>query len=301
MANFTQIGLDLQGVLKRTYQNLLYQSSFYKFLNTSYIGELRQTGTPVIEVIKQNATTLNTRAGVEMANDGAVSPALATYKQVLVDLTELRMDYSFRIPVTVTGSNIAGALQGQIDLNDSEVAKKIDTYGFDKLADTITGSRASSKTALDTGTTFEWGATTQQDYIDNINDCKAILFNLNVLSDYRLGLKATEHAKLVANLTTILKFETRAGVEGVDYGEVGDAYGVMIFPINDNVLTNSELGYFASPIGVVGDTFFSAMAEYDGNYPGFPGYYVFEGNILFGAEVVRPEAIIKLVAPAVSE
>lgn len=31
MANFTQIGLDLQGVLKRTYQNLLYQSAFTNF------------------------------------------------------------------------------------------------------------------------------------------------------------------------------------------------------------------------------------------------------------------------------
>lgn len=294
MANFTQIGLDLQGVLKRTYQNLLYQSAFYKFLNTSYIGEVRQTGTPVIEIIKQNATTLNTRQTPEMAN--ATSPELATYKQVLVDLTELRMDYSFRIPVTITGSNIAGALQGQIDLNDSEVAKKIDIYGFDKMADAITGDRTSGKTALDTGSTFVWNASTQQDYIDAINDCKAILFNLNVLNDYRLGLKATEHAKLVANLTTILKFETKAGVEGVDYGEVGDAYGVMIFPINDNVLTNSEIGYFASPVGVVGDTFFSAMAEYDGNYPGFPGYYVLEGNILFGCSVVRPECIIKIVA-----
>jgi hypothetical protein len=294
MANFTQIGLDLQGVLKRTYQNLLYQSAFYKFLNTSYIGEVRQTGTPVIEIIKQNATTLNTRQTPEMAT--ATSPELATYKQVLVDLTELRMDYSFRIPVTITGSNIAGALQGQIDLNDSEVAKKIDVYGFGKMATAITGDRTSGKTAKDTGTTYEWSASTQQDYIDAINDCKAILFNLNVLNDYRLGLKATEHAKLVANLTTILKFETRAGVEGVDYGEVSSAYGVMIFPINDNVLTNSEIGYFASPIGVVGDTFFSAMAEYDGNYPGFPGYYVLEGNILFGASVVRPEAIVKLVA-----
>jgi hypothetical protein len=294
MANFTQIGLDLQGVLKRTYQNLLYQSSFYKFLNTSYIGEVRQTGTPVIEIIKQNETTLNTRQTPEMAN--GTTPSLATYTQVLVDLTELAMDYSFRIPVTITGSNIAGALQGQIDLNDSEVAKKIDIYGFDKMADAITGDRTSGKTAKDTGTTYEWSASTQQDYIDAINDCKAILFNLNVLNDYRLGLKATEHAKLVANLTTILKFETRAGVEGVDYGEVSSAYGVMIFPINDNVLTNSEIGYFASPVGVVGDTFFSAMAEYDGNYPSFPGYYVLEGNILFGASVVRPEAIVKLVA-----
>ena len=48
----------------------------------------------------------------------------------------------------------------------------------------------------------------------------------------------------------------------------------------------------------VGDTFFSSMVEYNGNYPGFPGYYVVEGNVLFGAEVVRPEAIVKLTAAA---
>ena len=75
-------------------------------------------------------------------------------------------------------------------------------------------------------------------------------------------------------------------------------YGIDIFAINSTVLTNSEKGYFASPVGTVGDTFFSAMVEYNGNYPGFPGYYVVEGNVLFGAEVVRPEAIIKLVAGA---
>ena len=40
------------------------------------------------------------------------------------------------------------------------------------------------------------------------------------------------------------------------------------------------------------------MVAYNGNYPGFPGYYVVEGNVLFGAKVVRPEAIIKLVASA---
>jgi hypothetical protein len=40
------------------------------------------------------------------------------------------------------------------------------------------------------------------------------------------------------------------------------------------------------------------MVEYQGNYPGFPGYYVIEGNILFGAKVVMPSAVIKLVASA---
>lgn len=294
MANFTQIGLDLQSVLKRTYANLLYQSSFYKFLNESYIGEVRRTGSPIIEIIKQQPSTVNVRETPEMAS--AVTPALVTYGQTIVNLTELPMDYSFRVPVTVTGSNIANALQGQIDVNDSEVAIKIDTYGFDKLADTITGDRTGGNTAETTGTTKQWAPATQDAYISLINELKATLFNLKVYDSYRLGLEAIEYGKLVSALTSVLKFETMAGVEGVDRGEVGRAYGVDIFPINSSVLTNSEKGYFGSPVACVGDAFFTDMVEYDGNYPGFPGYYVIEGNILFGAQVVRPEAIIKLTA-----
>ena len=294
MANFTQIGLDLQSVMKRTYANLLYRSSFYNFLNEAYIGDVRQTGTPIIEVMKQNATTINQRAAAEMAT--AQTPALVGYNSVKVDLTQLPMDYSFRIPVLVTGSNITNAIDEAIRLNDSQIAVKIDTFGYDKLNDTITGSRTSGATALTTGTVVAWAPATKEAYIDKLNELKATLFNLNVYDAYRLGLEAIEYGKLVSALTTILKFETLAGVEGVDRGEVANAYGIDIFPINTNVLTNSEKGYFASPVGVVGDTFFSSMVEYNGNYPGFPGYYVVEGNVLFGAEVVRPEAIIKLVA-----
>ena len=294
MANFTQIGLDLQSVMKRTYANLLYRSSFYNFLNEAYIGEVRTTGTPIIEVMKQNATTINQRAAAEMAT--AQTPALVGYNSVKVDLTQLPMDYSFRIPVLVTGSNIVNAIDEAVRLNDSQIAVKIDTFGFDKLADTITGSRTSGATAFTTGTVVAWAPATKEAYIDKLNELKATLFNLNVYDAYRLGLEAVEYGKLVSALTSVLKFETLAGVEGVDRGEIAKAYGIDIFPINTNVLTNSEKGYFASPVGVVGDTFFSSMVEYNGNYPGFPGYYVVEGNVLFGAEVVRPEAIIKLVA-----
>lgn len=294
MANFTQIGLDLQSVMKRTYANLLYRSSFYNFLNEAYIGEVRTTGTPIIEVMKQNTTTINQRAAAEMAT--AQTPALVGYNSVKVDLTQLPMDYSFRIPVLVTGSNIVNAIDEAVRLNDSQIAVKIDTFGFDKLADTITGSRTSGATAFTTGTVVAWAPATKEAYIDKLNELKATLFNLNVYDAYRLGLEAVEYGKLVSALTSVLKFETLAGVEGVDRGEIAKAYGIDIFPINTNVLTNSEKGYFASPVGVVGDTFFSSMVEYNGNYPGFPGYYVVEGNVLFGAEVVRPEAIIKLVA-----
>lgn len=285
MANFTQINLDLQSVMKRTYANLLYRSTFYNFLNEYYIGEVRQTGTPIIEIIKQKATTVNTRAKAEMADDGAVSPKLATYDNTMVDLTELAMDYSFRIPVLVVGSNIAGAIDEQIRINDATIANKIDVYGYDKLADSVTNTK-------------QWAPSTQDDYISLLNELKATLFNVDVYDTYRLGLEAIEYGNLVSALTSILKFETLAGVEGVDRGEIANAYGIDIFAINSNVLTNNEVGYFGSPVAVVGDTFFSDMVAYNGNYPGFPGYYVVEGNVLFGAEVVRPEAMIKLTKTA---
>lgn len=283
MPNFNQIGLDLQSVMKRTYANLLYNSSFYNFLNEDYIGDIRQTGAPRIEVLKQQATTLNTRDYVEMTS--AKTPELATYDQEIVDLTDLRMDYSFRIPVTVLGSDVMGAIDGQIKLKDSAVAKQIDTYGFGKL---FAGA----------GSSKVWNPATKEATIDLLNELKATLFNADVYDTYRLGLEAITYGGLVSALTSVLKYETLAGVEGVDRGEVARAYGIDIFPINTNVLTNSEKGYFASPVGTVGDTFFSSMVEYQGNYPGFPGYYVIEGNILFGAKVVRPECVIKLVASA---
>lgn len=283
MPNFNQIGLDLQSVMKRTYANLLYNSSFYNFLNEDYIGDIRQTGAPRIEILKQKATTLNSRDYVEMKN--AVTPELATYDQEIVDLTDLRMDYSFRIPVTVLGSDVMGAIDGQIKLKDSAVAKQIDTYGFGKL---FAGA----------GSSKVWNPATKEATIDLLNELKATLFNADVYDTYRLGLEAITYGGLVSALTSVLKYETLAGVEGVDRGEVARAYGIDIFPINTNVLTHSEKGYFASPVGTVGDTFFSSMVEYQGNYPGFPGYYVIEGNILFGAKVVRPECVIKLVASA---
>lgn len=283
MPNFNQIGLDLQSVMKRTYANLLYNSSFYNFLNEDYIGDIRQTGAPRIEILKQKPTTLNSRDYVEMKN--AVTPELATYDQEIVDLTDLRMDYSFRIPVTVLGSDVMGAIDGQIKLKDSAVAKQIDTYGFGKL---FAGA----------GSSKVWNPATKEATIDLLNELKATLFNADVYDTYRLGLEAITYGGLVSALTSVLKYETLAGVEGVDRGEVARAYGIDIFPINTNVLTNSEKGYFASPVGTVGDTFFSSMVEYQGNYPGFPGYYVIEGNILFGAKVVRPECVIKLVASA---
>lgn len=283
MANFTQINLDLQSVMKRTYANLLYRSTFYNFLNEYYIGEVRQTGAPRIEIIKQKATTVNTRQNPEIAT--AVTPGLVTYDNEIVDLTELAMDYSFRIPVLVVGSNIAGAIDEQIRINDSTIANKIDVYGFDVLADGVTNTK-------------QWAPANQEGYIAILNELKATLFNVNVYDTYRLGLTAVEYGNLVSALTSILKFETLAGVEGVDRGEVANAYGIDIFPINANVLTNNEIGYFGSPVAVVGDTFFSDMVAYNGNYPGFPGYYVVEGNVLFGAKVVRPEALIKLTATA---
>ena len=280
--NYTQAGvysLDLQAVAKRIYNSLLYRSVFYKFLNPNYIGELRNTGTPMIEVLKSKDATVNVRSTKEIVN--ALTPGLLGYESIKVDLTDLPMDYSIRIPVLVAGTNFVNTLENAMEKKDQAVAKQIDTYGFGILASEVTNEA-------------EWNPATQADYISTLNNLKATLFNNNVYEDYRLGLAATEHANLVSALTSILKFETEIGVKGVDMGVVDEAYGIQIFPINDTMLTDTK-GYFYNPLAVVGDTFFDSMVEYNGNYPGFPGYYCIEGNILFGCKVIEEGAILKLV------
>lgn len=280
--NYTQDGvysLDLQSVAKRIYESLLYRSTFYKFLNPNYIGELRNAGTPMIEILKSGNATINVRETKEITT--ALTPGLLGYSSQKVDLTELPMDYSIRIPVLVSGTNFINTLEDAMDKKDQAVATQIDTYGFGILENQVSQEA-------------EWDATTKDEYIDLLNNLKAQLFNKNVYSDYRLGLGATEHAKLVSALTSILKFETEVGVKGVDMGVVDEAYGVQIFAINDAMLDGVK-GYFYNPLAVVGDTFFDSFVEYNNNYPGFPGYYVMEGNIMFGAKVVEGNAIIKLV------
>ena len=275
---YEEINLDLQSFAKRVYDSILYQSTFYKFLNTSYIGEIRQTGAPVIEIAKTNALSVNVRQTKEIQN--RLNPALTTYDRTMVDLTELPMDYSVRVPLVVTGSDITNAIQDAADLQDSAIAKQIDIYGYGKLA-------------AATMDEFEWAPVTKEDYVSLLNALRAKLFNKDVTGDYRIGLGATEYANYVSALTSILKFETLQGREGVDMGIIARAYGIDAFEINDNVL-DGTIGYFFNPIAVVGDTFFSAFVQH--NSPqGYPGYYVLEGNQMFGAAVVRPEAIIRLV------
>ena len=280
--NYTGLGLDLQAVVKRAYDNLLYRSSFMNFVNSNYIGEVRQTGTPMIEIMRQKAVNITTASSTPDITS-ALTPTLASYDQVKVDLTELRCNYSINISPLV--SNIAQAISGQMDLEDAAIAKAIDTYGYDKMFDNTTQS-------------FTWSASTQQDYIDNLNTLRSTLFNKDVYDDYRLGLEAVEYGKFVSALTSILKYETLSGKEGVDRGVVGNAYGIMCFPINTNVLTNSEKGYFASEVGVVGDAFFTQFNQWNGDRPGFPGMISIEGIVLFGANVVQPNAVVKLVASA---
>lgn len=280
--NYVQDGvysLDLQAVTKRIYYSLIYRSTFYKFLNERYIGEVRNAGTPMIEILKSGDASVNVRSTKEIVN--ALTPGMLGYNSIKVDLTELPMDYSIRIPVLVAGTNFTNTLEDAMDKKDQAVAKAIDTYGFGVLANGVTQEAA-------------WAPITQADYITLLNNLKATLFNKNVYDDYRLGLAATEYANLVSALTSILKYETLAGVEGVDRGVIAQAYGVDIFQINDEMLT-AEKGYFFNPIAVVGDSFFDSFVEYNNNYPGFPGYFVMEGNIMFGAKVVEPNAIVKLV------
>ena len=297
--NFTGVNLDLQGLMKRVYANLLYQSQFYKMLSRSDM-EVTRTGTPIIEVIKQLDTTLRVRDNVEIANEG-LKTELAKYQSVKVDLTELAMDYSFRISPIVMGSGIERAIEGQIELKNAQVAKNIDIYGFNKLNSDITGPADGSMAYTD-GQITKWAPSNGTETIELINDLKSKLFDRNIYDGYLLGLSSTAYAYFISSLTSILKFETRAGVEGVDMGQVADAYGVSVFQINSNVIEKDKegkdtnvVGYFANEVGTVGDTFWSSFAQYNGNFPGYPGYFVVEGNVMFGAKVVRPEAVIKLV------
>ena len=275
---YSEIGLDLQAFAKRVYDDILYQSTFYNFLNPAFIGVLRQTGAPVIEVAKTNTLSVNVRETKEIQN--ALTPSLVGYSHTIVDLTELPMDYAIRVPVTVTGSDISNAIQSAVDLEDSAIATAIDTYGYGKLA----------SASMDEA---EWDPATKEDYISTLNGLRAKLFNKKITGDYRLGLGATEYANLVSALTSVLKFETLAGREGVDMGEIARVYGISIFEINDSML-GDEKGYFFNPIAVVGDTFFSAFVQTASDIR-YPGYFCISGNQLFGAEVVRPEAIIRLV------
>lgn len=283
MANYTQNGvyeLDLQSVAKRIYYSLIYRSTFYKFLNEKYIGEIRNTGTPMIEVLKSGDASVNVRETKEITS--ALTPGLLGYSSVKVDLTALPMDYSIRIPILVSGTNFTNTLEDAMDKKDAAVATKVDTYGFTMLASEVSNEA-------------QWAPADAAGYISALNSLKANLFNKNVFDSYRLGISATEYANLTSALTSILKYETMTGVEAVDRGVVASAYGVEIFPINDTML-DEEIGYFFNPIAVVGDTFFDSFVQYAGNYPGFPGYYVMEGNIMFGAKVVEGNAIIKLVS-----
>lgn len=275
---YSEIGLDLQAFAKRVYDSILYQSSFYRFLNMAYIGELRQTGAPVIEIAKTKPLTVGTRDTVEIQSD--LTLALTEYDRTLVDLTELKLNYAIRVPVAVTGSDISNAIQDAADLEDSSIAEKIDIYGYGKLA----------ATTMDE---YEWDPATQQDYIDDLNALRAKLFNKKVTGNYRLGLGAVEYGKLVSALTSVIKYENVRVNDALTFGEMVSVYGIDIFEINDNVLGDVK-GYFFNPIAVVGDTFFSAFVQ-TANDVRLPGYYCLSGNQLFGAAVVRPEAIVRLV------
>lgn len=274
---YEELNLDLQSFAKRVYDSILYQSTFYNFLNMAYIGELRQTGAPVIEVGKTNTLSVNVRETKEIQS--RLNPSLVTYGRTMVDLTELNMDYSIRVPLMVAGSDITNAVQDAADLQDSAIAEQIDEYGYGKLA-------------AATMDEFEWDPATKEDYISALNGLRAKLFNKKITRDYRLGLGANEYANLVSALTSVIKFENVEVNDALTLGEFARVYGIDIFEINDNVL-DGTIGYFFNPIAVVGDTFFSAFVQH--NSPqGYPGYYVLEGTQSFGAAVVRPEAIVRL-------
>lgn len=297
--NFQQIGLDLQGTMKLIYANLLYRSTYYDLLDSRYLGSLR-TGMPIIEYILDNDTPLNVRKNIEIGDNG-LKNSLATYNSVKVDLTELPMDYSFRISPVVLNSGIANAVDSQIQRKNAQIAKQIDIYGYNKMNTAITGPADGSMAYTD-GQISKWAPTNGDEVINDLNNLKALLFDRDVYDGYYFALSSQFYAHVVSQLTSILKYETKAGVEGVDRGTIESAYGIEFIEVNSNVISKDEdkqdnnvVGYFGNEIAMVGDTFFSAFLDYPQGMPGFPGYYCLEGNLSFGSKIVRPEAIIKVV------
>ena len=134
--NFSQINLDLQSTMKRIYASLLYRSSSMNLANRRYM-EAARTETAVIEVIKALQTPVNTRATVELANSSNIAtpltPQLMTYDSVKVDLTELRMDYSFMVSPVAMGSGLIGAIDDQLALKDA--AKKYPEWYQNRIID----------------------------------------------------------------------------------------------------------------------------------------------------------------------
>ena len=170
---YSELNIDLQAFVRRVYDSLLYNSTFYNFLNENYIGAVRQTGAPIIEVIKTTPMSVNVRETAEITS--ALTPTLSTYSSVKVDLTELAMDYSIRVPVSVVGSDITNAIQDVVDLKDSAIAKQIDTYGYAKLKANVTQAH-------------QWAPANADAYIPLLNALRAKLFNKDVYGGYRLGL-----------------------------------------------------------------------------------------------------------------
>lgn len=296
--NFT-VGLDLQGTMRLIYANLLYRSTYFDLLDRNYL-EAERTGMPIIEVILDKDTPLNRRSSFEIPDEG-LKNTLANYGHAKVDLTQLPLDYSFRISPIVLNSGVERAVDSQIERKNAQIAKEIDTFGYNKMNKTITGSEDGSL-AYVAGQVSKWAPTTAEEVVDDITHLRAQLFNRDVYDRCYLALEAIAYAFTTSKITQVLKYETKAGIEGVDRGEIASAYGVDFIEVNSNVISKDEagndnnvIGYFGNEVGQVGDLFFSSMAQYNGNYPKFPGYYVVEGNLSFGSEVVRPEAIIKLV------
>ena len=219
---YTELNLDLQAFAKRVYDSILYQSTFYKFLNMAYIGELRQTGAPVIEIAKTNALNVHVRETKEIQSQ--LTPSLVTYGRTMVDLTELNMDYSIRVPLMITGSDITNAVQDAADLQDAAIAKQIDVYGYGKL-----NSNASI-------TEFAWNPSTKEEYIDKLNELGAVLYNRSIDGDYRIGLGATEYARYVSALTSVLKFETSMLVKEIQsekQNDISSTLSVLRFAISN--------------------------------------------------------------------
>ena len=81
----------------------------------------------------------------------------------------------------------------------------------------------------------------------------------------------------------------------IDWLRVAACFMVFVVHATEPFYLGGEGSRILTESDAFWSSFFDSFVEYNNNYPGYPGYYVMEGNIMFGAKVVEQDAIIKLV------
>ena len=98
----------------------------------------------------------------------------------------------------------------------------------------------------------------------------------------------------VRSYKTLLTPSSSVVIRSVIFAKTEYGTSSIVAVIASTVLTAGDVGFFTNVEAVAGDMYFSNFNQF-AEYPGLPGMFVIEGRAMFGADIVRDEAIVKLV------